>query len=232
MVASEEARDEVSAGARKRRRTRRWTVALGLALIAAGLAVLLSSAAEHRLGTNDVPARAFLGGAMPTPGTLCQTGERIPAETAALRFTAKSSSHAASRLTLTLEQGGVARVRGTAARWEGRDGLVVALAQPLRTGMLADVCLRLHASGDRSYAFKGTPTYPEDATTSSGQPLPGRMHVEYLSADSGSWASFAPTIARRIGYSRAWSAASVALLALCMVAPIALSAWQLSRDRS
>ncbi|HEV7771873.1 MAG TPA: hypothetical protein VGO48_01150 [Conexibacter sp.] len=232
MGASEEASGEALAGARERRRARRWTVALGLVVIAAGLAATLSTAAEHRTGTNGMPARAFLG-VTPAPATLCQAGERIPAGTAALRFSAKSSSYAAPGLTLTLTQGGVVRAKSTDPRWEGHDALVVALAQPLRAGVLADVCVRLHASGGRRYAFKGTPTYPEEAATSDGQPLPGRMHVEYLSADSGSWASFVPTIARRLGRGHAWSGASIALLAaLLMVLPIALSAWQLSRDDS
>jgi hypothetical protein len=223
---------EVSNSARERRRARRWTVALGLVLIAAGLAATLATAAEHRTGTNGIPARAYLGVA-PAPATLCQTGERVPAGTAALRFSAKSDSHAPPRLTLTLEQGGVVQAESADARWEGPDALVVALAQPLRAGVLADVCVRLHASGDRRYAFKGTSTYADDAATSGGQPLPGRMHVEYLSADSGSWASFVPTVARRLGRGHAWSGASVALLAaLLMVLPIALSAWQLSRDDS
>ncbi|HKG01688.1 MAG TPA: hypothetical protein VKB03_00790 [Conexibacter sp.] len=232
MGASEEAGDGGSAGARKRRRARRWTVAIGLVLIAIGFAATLSTAAEHRTGTNGMPARAFLG-VMPAPTTLCQTNERVPAGTAALRFPAKSDSYAAPGLTLTLEQAGVVRAKSTDARWEGRDALVVAFAQPLRADLLANVCVRLHASGDRRYAFKGTPTYPEEAATIDDQPLPGRMHVEYLSADSGSWASFVPTIARRLGRGHAWSGASVALLAaLLMVLPIALSTWQLSRDDS
>src|SRR5437868_11506238 len=175
MVASEEASGEVSAGARKRRRARRWTVALGLALIAAGLAATLSTAAEHRTGTNAIPARVFLG-VMPAPATLCQTRESTPAGTAALRFSAKGDSLAAPGLTLMLEQEGVLQAESADARWEGRDALVVALAQPLRADLLADICVRLHASGDRQYAFKGTPTYPEDAATRGDQPLPGRMH--------------------------------------------------------
>ena len=232
MGASEGDESEVAAGARQRRRARRWTVAIGLVLVATGVIATLSTAAEHRTGTNEFPARAFLG-VIPAPATLCQTSERIPAGTAALRFPAKSSSYAAPGLTLTLEQGGGARTKGTDARWEGRDALVVSLAQPLRAEVVADVCVDLHASGDRRYAFKGTPTYPEEAATSDGQALPGRLHVEYLSAESGSWASFVPTVARRLGRGHAWSGTSVALLAaLLMVVPIALCAWQLSRDDS
>ena len=230
MGASEEASGEVSAGARKRRRARRWTVALGLALIAAGLAVTLSSAAERRTGTNGMPARVFFG-VMTAPATLCQTGERIPAGTAALRFSAVGNSYAAPALTLTLAQSDGVQTTSTAARWEGRKALVVALAQPLRATVLADVCVQLHAGGDRTYAFKGTPTYPDDAATSGGQALPGRFHVEYLATGTGSWWSSAATIARRLGRGHAWSGASVALLvALLMTVPIALSAWQLSRD--
>jgi hypothetical protein len=229
MGSSEEAEREVSCGERARRRTRRRTLAVGLTLVAAALAITLSRGAEHRTGTNGLPARGFLG-VTATPATLCQTGERIPAGTAALRFSAIASSYAAPRLTLTLAQVGGGEATSTDARWDGRHALVVAFARPLPSTTLADVCVRLHASGNRTYAFKGTATYPEEAATSGGQPLPGSMHIEYLADGGGSWWSFAPTLVRRLGRGHAWSGASVALLAaLLMLASIAVSAWQLSR---
>jgi hypothetical protein len=229
MGPSEEAGREVSCDERVRRRMHRQTLAIGLVLIAAAVAVTLSRGAEHRTGTNGLPARAFLG-VIETPATLCQTGEHIPAGTATLRFSAIASSYAVPRLTLALTQVGGGAATSTDARWEGRHALVVAFPRPLPSAMLADVCLRLHASGDRRYAFKGTATYPEEAATSSGQPLPGSMHIEYLADGGGSWWSFVPTLARRLGRGHAWSGASVALLAaLLMLTSIGVSAWQLSR---
>ena len=153
--------------------------------------------------------------------------------TAAVRFTAISTSHAEPQLTVTVARGGVVRSESSDARWEGDDAIVVPFARPVGAGARAEVCGRPHAAERRPYAFMGTRTYLGEGSTIDGQPVEGAMHLEYLSARAGSWWSFAPTIARRLGRGHAWSGAPVVLLAvLLMLTPIALSAWQLSRDDS
>jgi hypothetical protein len=232
MGASGEAGRGLSDRARKRRRARRLTLAVGLVLIAGGLIATLSGDAERRTGTNGIPATVFLG-QVTAGNTLCQAEERIPSGTAALRFTAVSTSHAAPQLTVTLARGGVVQAKSSDARWDGDDAIVVPFARPLRAGAFAEVCVRLRAADPRPYGFMGVRTYLGEGASQDGQPLAGRMHLEYLSAGSGSWWSFVPTIARRLGRGHAWSGASVALLAvLLMLTPIAVSAWQLSRDES
>jgi hypothetical protein len=218
--------------ARKRRRARRLTLAVGLVLIASGIAATLAQDAERRTGTNGIPATVFLG-RMEPGNTLCQTDERIPGATAALRFTAVSTSQAAPQLTVTLAHGGVVRAKSSDARREGKDAIVVPFARPLDARALAEVCVRVHASEQRAYGFMGVETYLGEGASKDGQPLPGAMHIEYVSADGGSWWAFAPTLVRRLGRGHAWSGAPVVALAvLLMLTPIALSAWQLSRDES
>jgi hypothetical protein len=232
MGASGEAGRGVSDRARTWRRARRRTLAVGLVLIAGGLAVTLAQDAKRRTGTNGLPATVFLG-QMTAAETLCQVGERIPDGTAALRFTAVSTSHATPQMTVTLARGGVVQSESSDAQWDGNDAIVVPFARPLEAGALTEVCVRLHAAEQRPYAFMGTRTYPGEGASKDGQPLAGAMHVEYLSAGGGSWWSFVPTIARRLGRGHAWSGAPlVALTVLLMLTPIALSAWQLSRDES
>ena len=232
MGGTEEAGRQVSQGARERRRMRRRTLAVGVALLAAAVVVTLAQDAERRTGTNGFPARVFLGTAT-GPTALCQADERVPARTAALRFSAIASAHAAPRLTVTVRRGGGVRARGTRARWEGENAIVVPFERPLRTTTLAEVCVRLHADERQTYGFKGTRTYLGEGASKDGEPLPALMHVEYLAGGQGPWWSFAPTITRRLGRGHAWSGASVALLAaLLTLTSIAVGAWQLSRADS
>jgi hypothetical protein len=214
------------------RRARRLMLAIGLVLIAGGVAATLAHDAERRTGTNGIPATVFLG-TMAHGEALCQTDEHIPRGTAALRFTAVSTSRAVPQLTVTLARGGVVQAKSSDAHWEGGDAIVVPFERPLDAGAFVEVCVRVHAAEQRPYAFMGVETYLGEGASKDGQPVPGAMHVEYLSAGGGSWWSFAPTLMRRLGRGHAWSGAPVvALAALLMLTPIALSAWQLSRDDS
>jgi len=222
--------DALEEGSRARRRARVLTLGIGFALIAACVAATLSHAVERRTGTNQLPAREYLQPPAFAADTICQSSELVPAGTAALRFRAYATSHAPLRLTLTLA-GDSGQDVGTAARWEGDDAIVVPLAHVLRHETVADVCIALHRSNPTQLVLRGVPTGPGEGATRNGDLLGGRMHFDYLAARRASWWSQLPTLVRRLGRGHAWSGPSVALLAaLLMLAPIALSAWQLTRD--
>lgn len=215
---------------RARRRARRLTLAVGLASVAAAVVATLPHAVERRTGTNGLPAKVFLPPAA-ARDTICQSGDRVPAGTAAVRLRAIGRPHARMPIALTLSgEDGVQDV-GTAARWDGAGAIVVPLRQPLRSDTIADVCVALPGGRSQLIAFKGVPIAADQGATRNGAPVAGRMHLEYLAAGDASRWSLLPSVARRLGRGHAWSGPSVPLLVvLLMLAPIALSAWQLTRD--
>ena len=223
--------DEVESDAPARRRRRTIALAVGLALIAAALVATLSRAAERRLGTNDIPVQTVFGQAFES-GTLCQSGERIPTGTAAIRVTFAGSSRAAApRLDVGLVQGEAVIARGGDARWDSGRSLVVPLQRAVPRDTEGTLCIAFGRTRPRmQWLAMGVPTVPGDGATLDGNDLQGRVHVEYLAADRASWWSLAGTVARRIELGHAWSGVSVvALLAILIIAPIALGAWQLVR---
>ena len=69
------------------------------------------------------------------------------------------------------------------------------------------------------------------AATSDGEPLPGRMRVEYLAPGRRSWFSLARYVARRLGLGHVPSGAwTVAPLAAIMAMTLCLGAWLLIRE--
>ncbi|HXE46515.1 MAG TPA: hypothetical protein VN635_15135 [Conexibacter sp.] len=232
MDAPEDAGGRASpSDARRPHRLRRLTLTLALALIGAGVVATLSHAQVRRTGTNGVPLNGFVG-TIAGAHTICQDRERIPAGTSAIRIglTAFSQSAPPPPVHVVVASGGVTRASGsTGARWAGPFQLAVPLRpRPLRE-LEGSVCMRTPA-GRQQYALVGVGAVPGFSATADGQSLPGRVHVEYLAPGTRTWWSYLPTLGARIGHGHAWSGPSVALLlALLMLTPIALAAWQLVR---
>lgn len=240
MDASQGVRHGLRDGSRERRGQRRLTLAIGLAVLAVSLVATLSHATERRTGTNGLPARVLFGIA-PGRATICQQGERIPSGTAAIRISLLVSSQTTPRLAVELSRGDVVRATGAAgarwdrasATWYSGSAVRIPLAPTLRGDVVGDICIRLLAGRSEQYGLLGIPTALGEGATEDGRSLAGRLHVEYLAAGDHSWWSFAPTLVGRIGRGHAWSGPSVGLLvALLMLTPIALGAWQLSRNDS
>jgi hypothetical protein len=235
--ASDEAGHAMPDDRRERRRRRALTLAVGLVLIAAGLVATLSHAAKRRTGTNGMPAKVLLG-TTPGAGTICQAGERIPADTAAVRVALVGDARIAPRVAVALTRADAVLATGAAgARWERtgalRSAVVVPLGQPLRGAAFGSICFRLRGGAALQYGLLGVQTVPGEGATEDGRELPGRLHLEYLAAGERSWWSLAPTLARRLGRGHAWSGPSVGVLLLLLaLTSIGLCAWQLSRTDS
>lgn len=218
---------EGDAGERRRRRA--TVLAAGLALLAACLVGALSPSGERRAATNGLPALGTFararGGA-----TVCQGGERIPAGTAAIRVAVGDRREGAPPLAVALTSGEAVLATGAgAARREGRF-VVVPVAPVPQQDATGTTCVKLpQAVPATRYALRGVRTAPGEGAVADGAPLPGRMHVAYLTEPRSGW-SFAATVVERIGFGHAWSGTSVALLAAALtLAAIALAAWQLVR---
>jgi len=227
--ASTDTRDELLHASRRRRAV---TLAVGLALLAAALAATLSHAAKRRTATNDVITTVAFAAVGPGT-TICQRGERIPSGTGAIRVTLEGARGAATRFSLTLsERGAIVASSRTVAGQEGAGIVRIPLAQPLRREVTGSVCVGVLPDGSPAaqYRLLGAPSDLADGTRVDGAPVAGRLRLEFLAAGGGSWWSFAPTVARRMGLGHAWSGPTVALLALALtLTSIAAGAWQVVR---
>jgi hypothetical protein len=187
---------------------------LGLAVV--GMVLLLKSA-PRRSDTNA----AFDGGLAVTLRAgqqLCQPGEVVPADTAAIRLDAGASgAPTGPALAAELQNDPGVQARGTrAAGW--RRGLVtVPLVPKVRADTVASVCVRNLGPG--AAAFGGAVPAGSWVLSIDGRGLGGRVRIDYMRPGSESWFSLLWTLAHRItiGKSRLvrhWAPAAALLLML------------------
>lgn len=207
------------------------TLAVGLLLLAGGIAVTLSHAEVRPTGTNDVVVETLVGTASGVR-TLCQGDERIPADTGAIRVSVTQGSEPRAALAVTVGTPHAPVATGSGHRWDG-NAAIVALHPALARDVAGRVCVRVRtreANGEIGLA--GVPAADALSATDEGQPIGARLRFEYLRSDAQSWWSFAPELVDRIGRAHAWSGSSVALIAaLLSLTSIFLAAWLLARPR-
>jgi hypothetical protein len=211
-------------------RARLSLVAIGCALLAVAVAATLTRAVPIRIGTNETLASSALGG---TVGrlTVCQDAELIPAGTGALRIWMRTTGRPGPALALTATDGRRTIARGTlAAGWSGRTATiplrpVVRVQRPARICVTVGATASVTLAGQRSADPNAAPP-----ATASGNQLPGRLRIEYLSAERRGWWSQIGTLARRMGFGRAPGGSAVAFAAaLLMLAAASVGLRQLVR---
>jgi hypothetical protein len=205
------------------------TLAVGALALAGGLVATLSHATVHPAGTNDIVPIGVVD-TLRAGHELCQEGERAPAATATIELTATRSGPDAA-LAVAVAGASATRARPVAAAWPDGETAVVPLRPPVARERAIRLCLRLSGRAHgATVMLYGAPAEREASATDDGQPLGGRMRLDYLPASAQSWWTLAPTVVTRIGRGRAWSGSSVALLAaLLTLTSIALAAWLLAR---
>jgi len=205
------------------------TLAAGGLALACAVGLALSQASVRRTGTDDVT----ISGVVETlrgAHRLCQDGELLPAGTAAVALTGAPARRPALRVDVLDAATGAPLAGGAAGAWSGSR-----LRVPLHPAAVRErrvrVCVALRAPrAPASAALYGGPAAGASSATDAGQRLGGRIRIDYLGAAPASWASFAPTVAARLGRAHALSGTSVGLLAaLLMLLTIALAAWLLVR---
>jgi hypothetical protein len=183
------------------------------------------------------PTRSTFGRSVPPVSTLvfttadahgCQRSEALPADTTAIRFGLFAvdppevlvQAYAGSRRVTqgTLHPG-----------WEG-DGATVPVEEVPHAVAPVKVCFELrHVVG--MVQMLGATTSAAHATYSEGQPLPGRISIEYLQPSHRSWWSRAGGIIQRMGLGHAASGSWDALLVFLLAATVlTLSSWLVVRE--
>ena len=203
-------------------------LAVGLALTAIAVVIVLSGSPPVLAGTNGVipvpypPLTSVPGG-----GGGCQADETVPAGTSAVRLSLEAS--AGPRVSVAVLSGGRVIARGASVQgWLGR-GVPVPITPLERTVHHATVCFSF-AGAEERVSLLGVRTAPRSAVRSGPRVLPGRIAIEYVRAGSASWWSLAPSVARRMGLGRAWAGTWVAaMVALVMATGIVLASWLMLR---
>jgi hypothetical protein len=194
-------------------------VGVATLLVAAGL--LLTRSAPRRSDSNGA-ADDGLAVTIQPGQQLCQPGELIPADTAAIRLDA--GAPAAVRgpaLGAEVQNLPGSHAAGTLAAGWRRGPVSIPLAPTVRHDAVATVCVRDLGPGAAS--FGGSVPAGSWVLSIDGRGLGGRVRIDYLRPGSESWLSLLPALAHRVtlGKSRLvrhWAPAALILLMLLAVA--------------
>jgi hypothetical protein len=202
-------------------------IALALAIITAALGYTVSRSPITVASVRNAGAVQILVTARKL--SACQAGEALPGGTSAIRLA--MFAYTGPRVTVQVrEQGSVITSGEAQAGWTG--GSVTVPVRSLSTSLPAvDVCFTAFLNGNEKLHLRGEQTSDEIAARSNGEPLSGRMRVEYMRPGRSSWLSLAPEVARRMGLGRAASGTgNVIFVAIVMAAVGLLSLRLLSRE--
>ena len=170
-------------------------VAAGAALLVAGVGVSGGRQDANPQATNLVRPVALV--ATIAPGaTLCQSDERVPGGTGAVRVLASTGDAPGPPVVLRVAAPGRATRHGESPPgWRGGD-LAIAIPMTRRWWPDARVCLTNRGASPMSLAGESFP--PAEAASAAGNPQPGRARIEYVRSQTASWWSLAPQLARRL----------------------------------
>jgi hypothetical protein len=212
-----------------RRRPALLVMTVGLLAIAAvALAILLQSA-PRRAGTNLTADTGYVLALQPGR-QLCQPGELVPGDTAALRLNVSSGSHPGPRLQLGLGNAeGPVATGAVAAGWRSGE-LRIPISRVRQSKQAVTVCLI--DRGSTAVAFGGSVPDSGFYVVLGGKALSGRMRIDYMRPGSESWLSLLGTLVHRFSLGKAdlvrhWAAGAVLVL---MLLAIALAARTIVRE--
>jgi hypothetical protein len=208
-------------------RDARVALAVGLALTAVAVSVVLFRSPQVIAGSNAIGSLPRALQSVPGSGSACQANETLPAGTSAITLSLEAT--AGPHVAVSVRSGNITVTHGESTNgWTG--AAVTIPVEPVdRVVRDATVCFSFAGANERVLLL-GASTSTERAATSSGSALPGRVGVEYLRSGSSSWWSLAHAIARRMGLGRAWPGGWVVLLvAALMACAIAIASWLIVR---
>lgn len=214
------------------------TLAVGIALMVAVGARTLTRSPPRVVGVSGPPADASLG-YISGDGAICQGNEVLPGGVSAIRLAMVAFFGSNVRV---LAYGG-ARVLTEGRRgpdWTGTSVTVPVKPVDHATSHVM-LCLVLGPNSERvdfpghltpareaavTWNSRGTPT--PALAASEGEPLKGRIGVEYLASGRGSWWSRVRSVARHMGIGHFLSGRWVALLAAALMVAVGVLAVRLT----
>jgi hypothetical protein len=182
----------------------------GLGLTALALGLVLAQHPTVVLATNSITARQTLAVAANKTARACQRDESIPKGTVAIRLSI--GAFTGPEVTVRALAGNRVVASGRRqSNWDGQD-VTIPVARVASAAHPATVCFATTLIDERVTVF-GHKTPPATAARSaSGEPLPGRMAIQYMGVGRSSWLSLASSVAKDMGLGRAWSGLWISLL--------------------
>jgi hypothetical protein len=195
-----------------------------LALIALALGLTLNHSPARVAGSDGVLVNDRLASTTSSGIVACQAGETVPASTTAIRLSLDTV--VGPTVAVTASAAGATITSGTRSSGWGAWEVTVPVSSVAHTTTGARVCFKLGQLRGQSLTILGQRTRAAIAATGAGQPLAGRMRIDYLAPGAEPWSSHIHGIIRRIGLGRAWAGAWIAWLVLAlMLAITALTSW-------
>jgi hypothetical protein len=196
----------------------RLAMALSILAILVAATVILLQRAPRLAGTNLTADAGFVI-QLRAGQELCEPGELLPGDTGALRLDATANGFSGPPLSVSISATDGPISAGTlAAGW--RPGAILIGVRRVPDGVAgATVCVR--DSGSRAVSFGGSVPDSGFQIELAGEPLGGRLRIEYMRPGRESWLQLLPALAYRFslaksGLMRHWEAG--ALLVLMLVA--------------
>jgi hypothetical protein len=205
----------------------RLTLAGGLALLLAAIALTLTGSPSRVVSTNSVTLRGQVA-VLHAPATVCQPEAALPRDISAVRMTLESV--VGPHVLVVASSGGRVLASGTrGSGWTGAD-VTVPVRYTAATPSNMKLCVTL-GQGREQILMLGNTSSVASAATSNGTRLIGRLRVEYLAAGQHSWWSQALPVARRLGLGRAPGGTWVVGVILALMAAVAvLASWLVLRE--
>ena len=192
-------------------------LAAGLALLVVAIAVTLARSPMVLARKNGTPLKEERIAMTFDAATYCQGDELLPAGTTAIRLSL--SAYTGPSVSVRVSAGGHAITGGTrGSGWTGRV-VTVPVRALARAVPATTVCASFRPHDEHIIVF-GKTTPPASAAHDGPHALAGRMWIEYLRPGSRTWASLAPSTARRLGLGRVAAGTWNALLVVELLAAI------------
>jgi hypothetical protein len=202
-----------------------WSVGIalgvGLASIAAAIAVVLSRSPVEVLSTNSIPGTSIVAATKGGVGT-CQGRESVPRGTSAVRLWVTGNVKPAVRIEVLAGLEPIASGEQQGG-WLGK--VVTVPIEPIASAIRdATICVRIDRAVEEIDLLGSGSAHPAPGES------PGKVRVEYLRLRSSSWWSLAGSVSRSLGFGRAPAGRYVFLIPLlAMVLAALLVSWTLFR---
>lgn len=195
------------------------TLGVGLVLLA-GVTVLVLTRSPPRVLRAGVQENALVAVANSSSQAsylqVCQAGETLPAGVSAIRL--PIWAFFGTSIHVSVYSGSRVITHGSRGpAWTG-SMVTVPVASLSRAVAPVKVCFSAGPNSQPLYVMGAGATPASAATSASGQPLAGRVDIEYLAAGHGSWWSRIQQVSWNMGLGRAFSGAWIVLLILALSA--------------